>query len=91
MSAIQVDKPTEEQLEAMGVRDWPVWEKGPSEFPWTYAEKEVCYLTDGRVTVTPEGGEPVTLEAGDLVTFPQGMDCTWTVHEAVRKHYRLGD
>lgn len=26
----------------------------------------------GRVTVTPDGGEPVEVKAGDLVTFPAG-------------------
>ena len=28
--------------------------------------------------------------AGDLVTFPQGMDCTWEIGKAVRKHYKFG-
>jgi hypothetical protein len=42
------------------------------------------------VVVTPEEGEPVTVGEGDLVTFPEGMDCTWKVREPVRKHYRLG-
>jgi uncharacterized cupin superfamily protein len=39
------------------------------------------------VVVTPDGGEPVRMGAGDLVTFPAGMSCTWEVRAAVRKHY----
>ena len=91
MSGIDVREPSREELEEMGVFDWPVWEKGESRFPWTYGEKEVCYLLEGRVTVEPENGEPVTIEAGQLVTFPEGMNCTWDIHEGVRKHYQLGD
>ncbi|KPV39421.1 cupin [Thiohalorhabdus denitrificans] len=91
MSRIEVRQPSEEELRDLGVFDWPIWEKGESRFPWTYDEQEVCYLLQGRVTVEPEEGEPVTFAAGDLVTFPQGMNCTWDIHEAVRKHYQLGE
>jgi len=37
--------------------------------------------------VTPEGGEPVEMGEGDLVTFPEGMSCTWEIRSAVSKHY----
>ena len=83
----QADVATIDQL---GVLAWPTWSKEPSEFPWIYDEPETCYFLAGRVTVTPVGGEPVTIGQGDLVTFPAGMACTWTIHEAVRKHYRFG-
>jgi len=42
------------------------------------------------VTVTPDGGASVDFKAGDLVVFPAGMSCKWTIHKAVRKHYRFG-
>jgi len=91
MATIRVEQPTRETLDEMGVFDWPIWEKGASRFPWTYDETEVCYIIEGRVTVEPESGEAVTFGAGDLVTLPAGMDCTWEIHEPVRKHYRLGE
>ena len=91
MAEIDVRQPSQAELEELGVLDWPVWEKEASRFPWTYDEKEVCYVVEGRVTVEPEDGEPVTFGAGDLVTFPAGMNCTWDIHEGVRKHFRLGD
>ena len=43
------------------------------------------------MTVTPEVGKPVKFGAGDLVIFPEGMNCRWDIHQAVRKHYRFGD
>lgn len=83
-------EPGEAELSGQSVRSWPIWEKEVSRFPWTYDDRETCYLLEGEVVVTPEGGEPVTLRAGDLVVFPAGMSCTWDVKKAVRKHYSFG-
>jgi uncharacterized cupin superfamily protein len=77
-------------LEQRGITSWPIWEKEVSEFPWHYDEQEVCYFLEGEVTVTPEGGKPVKIGKGDLVTFPVGMSCVWKVHKPVRKHYKFG-
>ena len=92
MSEIKVTRrPSDEQLAANGVESWPIWTKEESAFPWTYDSSETCYFLEGDVVVTPEGGEPVRVGAGDLVTFPAGMSCTWEVRVPVRKHYKFGD
>lgn len=85
-----VGNPTEDQLDKLGVRRWSIWTKEESEFPWHYDEKETCYFLEGEVIVTPENGQPVQVGVGDLVTFPEGMSCTWVVKKAVRKHYKFG-
>lgn len=74
-------------LAARGVFDWPVWEKAVSRFDWHYDAAESCYLLEGEVTVTPAGGAPVTIRAGDYVTFAAGLDCVWDIRVPVRKHY----
>ena len=84
------NSPDESTLSRLGVFDWAIWTKEVSTFPWSYAESETCYLLEGDVTVTPDGGEPVRFGKGDLVTFPAGMSCTWDIHTAVRKHYTFG-
>jgi uncharacterized cupin superfamily protein len=90
-SEIQVNhQPSEEELARLGVRGWSIWEKEVSEFPWSYDEPETCYFLEGDVLVTPAAGEPVRVGKGDLVTFPEGMSCTWKVEKAVKKHYRFG-
>lgn len=81
---------TKPQLDALGVYDWPVWEKAVSRFDWTYDTEETCYILAGEVTVTPTGGEPVTIRAGDYVTFPAGMSCVWDITVPISKHYRFG-
>jgi len=88
MSEIKIEhEPGDERLERLGVRGWPIWTKEVSTFPWTYDAAETCYLLEGDVVVTPEGGDPVHVAKGDLVTFPSGMSCTWEIRQAVRKHY----
>ena len=89
MPKITVEKPDKAALEKLGVAKWPIWEKEASSFPWHYDEREICYLLDGKVRVEAEG-ESVEFGAGDLVTFPAGLSCTWTITKAVRKHYKFG-
>ena len=83
-------QPSQERLREIGVFEWPIWEKEPSEFPWHYDERERCYFLEGDVVVTPKDGKPVHFGSGDFVTFPQGMSCTWQVRKAVQKHYMFG-
>jgi uncharacterized protein len=83
-----ISKPDKEFLEKKGVFSWGTWGCGVSKFPWTYDSNESCYLLNGQVTVTPtDGRQPATFGAGDFVTFPSGMSCTWDVSEAVQKHF----
>lgn len=85
---IRVEKPTEEKLKSLQVTSWPIWECEPSAFDWYYDEQETCYILQGKVTVE-SSGQTVNLVQGDLVTFPQGLSCRWTVHEKIKKHYRF--
>lgn len=88
MPEIRIEKnPDDERLRRLGVRDWPVWTKEISRFPWSYDTSETCYFLEGDVIVTPDGGEPVRVGRGDLVIFPAGMSCTWEVRQPVKKHY----
>ena len=90
MAGVKVEKKNEEELERMGVFNWPIWEKEASEFPWTYDREETCYIVRGKVIVTPDGGEPQEFRRGDLITFPAGMSCTWKILEPIEKHYAFG-
>ncbi|HEY7986766.1 MAG TPA: cupin domain-containing protein [Methylophilaceae bacterium] len=91
MSKIIVEHdPSPERLSQLGVTNWSTWSKEVSIFPWTYSDQEIAYILEGEITVTPKGGEPVSFGKGDLVTFPEGMSCTWDVRKPLRKHYRFG-
>lgn len=80
---------SEAELESRGVYQWGIWEKEVSEFPWTYDAEEVCYLLEGNVEVTPDGGQAVQIKAGDFVTFPAGMSCYWKISKLIKKHFNF--
>ena len=65
---------------------WPIWTCKPSIFDWEYKEEEHCYVLEGSVEVV--GAEnTVHIQAGDYVIFPKGLQCTWKVKKAIKKHY----
>ena len=78
------------KLDVLYVDDWPVWSKEISEFDWQYDSNETCYIVEGKAIVTPENGEPVTIETGDMVNFPKGLKCVWKIIEPIEKHYTTG-
>ncbi len=86
---IKIEKPAEEKLLKLGVKNWPIWEKEPSTFDWHYDERETCYILEGKAAVITDQGE-VNFGKGDLVVFPEDMDCTWKISEKIRKHYNFG-
>ena len=86
---ITINRTTKEELTKIGVFNWPIWTCEVSEFPWTYSEKESCYILDGEIEVKTEEAI-VKIRPGDFVIFPKGLSCTWTVSKPVRKHYSFG-
>ena len=87
--AIVITKPSEHALVELGAKNWPIWTCEASTFDWHYDQKETCYLLEGEVTIRA-GEEEVSFGAGDLVVFPEGLDCVWEVRSPVRKHYKFG-
>ena len=83
---ISINRVTKKELINIGVFNWPIWTCKVSEFPWTYSEKESCYILDGVIEVKTEE-EIVNIRPRDFVIFPKGLSCTWTVSKPVRKHY----
>ena len=83
-----IRKPSESELTV--AKDWPIWQKEESEFPWEYDQEETCLVIEGDVDITNEAGEKFHFSAGDYVVFPQGMKCTWKINKAVKKHYNFG-
>ena len=84
---IVVKKPSEDEVKE--TESWGVWEKEVSEFPWEYDEQETCYILEGKAKVKSDTQE-VEFGKGDLVIFPKGIKCTWTIIEKIKKHYKFG-
>lgn len=81
-----VRKPSKEEIEKY--KTWPIWTCQPSTFDWQYTQSETCYVIEGKVTVKDDSNS-VTFGPGDLVVFPDGLECVWQVKQAVKKHYNF--
>ncbi|MBS1862201.1 MAG: DUF861 domain-containing protein [Actinobacteria bacterium] len=67
-----------------------VWHCTPGAFYLTHPDETIC-LVEGRATLTPEGGEPVTVVPGEAVFVAEGTVVKWEVHETVRKAFHSHD
>jgi uncharacterized cupin superfamily protein len=87
-----LEEATGEPMQASGCYVWEgdgqsvgVWECTPGPSYWKQEENEFIYVLSGRMTVRPDGGEPLEIGAGDTAFFPTGWAGTWDIHETIRK------
>ncbi len=85
---MKIYKPTEKQIKE--TQDWGTWGKEPSSFPWFYDEKETCYILEGEAEVKDNAGNSIKFTVGDMVEFPQGLECEWNITQTIRKKYKFG-
>jgi uncharacterized cupin superfamily protein len=65
-----------------------VWEAEPGLSRWEFLERgEAIHVLDGRMVVTEDGSEPVTVTAGTSAIFPIGWQGTWEIQERIRKFF----
>lgn len=88
MNKLEIFKPDEAEISKKGIRNWPVWEKEVSRFPYVYKEEEHCLFIEGEVIIE-SGEEKVTLHPGDYVIFRNGLKCIWDIRKPVKKYYHF--
>ncbi|KAG2719381.1 hypothetical protein I3843_03G255000 [Carya illinoinensis] len=84
--------PSESRLTELNIKCWPKWGCSPGKYQLKFDAEETCYLLRGKVKAYPKGSsssEFVEFGAGDLVTIPKGLSCTWDVSVAVDKYYKF--
>jgi len=95
--SFDVRRATSDEIEDLDVFCWPTWTTSDKE-KWSVGNKvvgkvmpygELSYLLSGQLEITPDGGEPVVIKKGDLVTFPRGFKASWCVLEELTWHYYL--
>ena len=64
-----------------------IWECSPGSYHATYTDYEYVVLIAGRIVITPDGGTPVTVKAGDAFVVEHDFKGTWEIQEHVRKHF----
>lgn len=87
-----LDEATGEPMHTRGRDIWQdgnqeigVWECTPGPSYWKQEDHEFVHILSGRMTVTPDDGEPLEVSAGDTAFFPRGWAGTWQIHETIRK------
>ena len=64
-----------------------IWECTVGSYHATYTAYEYVVLIAGRIVITPDGGTPVTVKAGDAFVVETDFKGTWKIEENVRKHF----
>ncbi len=90
MTKILIEKLSEEQIIAKGIKSWAIWEKEISKFPWTYNGSEQCLIIEGDFVVETDDGD-FNIVAGDFVTFPDGLNCVWDIKKPIKKYYNFNE
>ena len=74
-----------------GIKSWPIWHSEPRTFTRQYDKKEICLILQGNATLITKENNIYHVKAGDLVTLPKKLFCTWTINKTISKHFRVGD
>jgi uncharacterized cupin superfamily protein len=61
------------------------WEATPGTYHATYDAWEFIHLLEGKITITPDGGEPRYVGAGDTFIIEKGFAGTWEITETALK------
>ena len=64
-----------------------MWEATPGTYRAVYDGFEFVHLVAGKLTITPDGGKPVSLSAGDAFVVEPDFKGTWKIDETVLKHF----
>ena len=65
------------------------WEATPGTYHATYSAYGFVHVIDGKMTITPDGGTPVHIKAGDAFVVEANFKGLWKIEETIRKHFDL--
>ena len=73
--------------DAAGESHVGTWRSEPGLWRVAYTEQEYCEMLEGVCVLTPDGGAPFTVRAGDRFVVPPGFTGTWEVVETASKRF----
>ncbi|WP_286238124.1 cupin domain-containing protein [Neptuniibacter halophilus] len=65
------------------------WEATPGTYHATYASWEFIHIIEGEAVITPDGGEPKTIKAGDALMLEADFVGTWEIKQKIFKHFAI--
>ncbi len=70
-----------------GVLYTGLWTHDPADLPYVFPGDETFHVLEGEVTIDVEGGDSVTLKAGDIASFSKGQSSTWHITQPFKKFF----
>lgn len=64
-----------------------LWRSDERTFNYPFGADETIHVLAGIVTIQLAGGESVRLVTGDIASFTEGTDSTWTVTDGFKKFF----
>jgi len=64
-----------------------IWEATPGTYHATYTAYEFVNLISGKITITPDGGQAITVKGGDTFVVESHFKGTWKIEEPVCKYF----
>jgi uncharacterized cupin superfamily protein len=61
---------------------------GPAE--WTPPQRETVHILEGSVRIEIAGGASLELEAGDIASFPAGLEMVWHITPPFKEFWVFG-
>lgn len=65
------------------------WEATPGTYHASYATWEFVHLIEGRIIITPDGGQAHQVNPGDAFVVEPGFKGTWKIEEKALKHFAI--
>ncbi len=63
------------------------WEATPGTYHATYTAWEYVHMIEGRITITPDGGDAYEVGPDDVFVIEAEFEGTWEITEKVLKHF----
>ncbi len=64
-----------------------IWEGAPALWRVSYSEHEFCHILQGRIRITDESDNSITVGPGDNFVISAGFKGTWEILEPAKKIY----
>jgi uncharacterized cupin superfamily protein len=65
------------------------WSATPGVYHATYSAPEFVHMIEGEIVITPDGGKPATVKAGDAFVVEKDFVGTWKIEKEVFKHFTI--
>lgn len=66
-----------------------LWEATAGTYHVIYSKYEFISLLQGKIVITPDGGDPVVVQAGDAFAVEATFVGTWEILEDVKKYFLI--